>query len=629
MIFKGSWNRFQILLEWLIDKDISILYNCLYGIGLRVGGIWMKKVLKTTALVMAGLSLVACGNKGTGKDQETKTDKDGFVSFETEVKNEGEAVEGGTLKYALVGDPFEGLLNSLVYSKNADAQIINFFNEGLIGYDENFKMDNSGFADIEYDQEAKTVTLSIPKDAKWDDGEPITIDDVIFPYYVIGHPDYKGIRYSADYENVVGMKEYHAGETDKIEGLERVDDYTLTIHYHNFNNSMLQAGGGVGSFIEPEHYLKDIDIANFEDAPEVRLKPVGFGPFKVESVTPGESVTFVANEYYYKGRPKIDKLIVDVVSVSSVVAEMRAGNYDVADLPADQYDTFKDATNFKIAGNLMNTLTYIGFKQGTWEDGQVKPDPNRVTSNKALRQAMAYAVDNNAVAKEFYDGIRMGANSMITPNFTEDFYNKDQEAYTYDPEKAKQILADAGFKDTNGDGFVEDPNGKEFKLGFASMSGGETAEPIAQYYMQMWAEIGINVELVDGRLMELNSFYDRLEKDDSAIDVFQAAYGLGGDPNPDGIWSRTAAMNDSRWATDENDKIIEKINSDASFDPKYKKEAFYEWQAYMHDEVPAFPTLYRYNLTAVNNRVSQWDVQTGTDLSLSDIFLTAEEPVKE
>lgn len=613
-----------------IDKDISILYNGKYGIGLCVGGIWMKKLLKSTAVILAGLSLVACGNKESNQEQETNSEnEDGLVSFETEVKNEGEAIEGGTLKYALVGDPFEGLLNSLVYSKNSDAQIINFFNEGLIGYDENFKMDNSGFADIEYDQEAKTVTLSIPKDAKWDDGEPITIDDVIFPYYVIGHPDYKGIRYSADYENVVGMKEYHAGDTDEIEGLERVDDYTLTIHYINFNNSMLQAGGGVGSFIEPEHYLKDIDVANFEDAPEVRRKPVGFGPFKVESVTPGESVTFVANEYYYKGRPKIDKLIVDVVSVSSVVAEMRAGNYDVADLPADQYDTFKDAKNFKIAGNLMNMLTYIGFKQGTWEDGQVKYDPSRVTSNKALRQAMAYAVDNNAVAKEFYDGIRIDANSMITPNFTEEFYNKDQEAYNYDPEKAKKILADAGFKDTNGDGFVEDPNGKEFKLGFAAMSGGETADPIAQYYMQMWGEIGINVELVDGRLMELNSFYDRLEKDDPAIDVFQAAYGLGGDPNPAGIWSRISVMNDPRWATEENDKIIEKINSDASFDPKYKQEAFYEWQAYMHEEVPAFPTLYRYNLTAVNNRVSQWDVQTGSDLSLSEIYLTAEEPAKE
>ena len=590
----------------------------------------MKKFLKVSSLLIAGMTLAACGNKAENtKEASVPKNEDGLISFETKIENEGEAIEGGTLKVALVGDPFEGILNSIAYTGNPDAQIISYFNEGLIGYNENFEMDDSGFADIEYDQKAKTVTISIPKDCKWDDGEPMTIDDVIFTYYVIGSPDYKGIRYSADFENVIGMEDYHAGKTDKIEGLERVDDYTLTIHYHNFSNSMLQAGGGVGTFIEPEHILKDVDIATFEDAEAVRQKPVGFGPFKVESVVPGESVTLIANEYYYQGRPKIDKVIIDVVSPTSVVAEMKAGNYDIAELPADQYDTFKDATNFKIAGVLKNSISYIGFKFGAMEDGKSKIDESRVTTNKALRKAMAYAVDNNAVAKEFYDGIRMGGNSMLTPNFTEEFYNKDQEAYTYDPEKAKQILADAGFKDTNGDGFVEDPQGKEFKLGFASMSGGETAEPIAQYYMQMWKEIGVNVDLVDGRLMEMNSFFERLEKDDPKIDVFHAAYGLGGDPNPSGIWGPNDAINFTRWYSDEHNELLEAINSDKAFDKEFKTQAFYDWQALMHEEVPAFPTLYRYTLTAVNNRVSVWDVETGSDLPLSDIYLTADNPIRE
>ena len=113
----------------------------------------------------------------------------------------------------------------------------------------------------------------------------------------------------------------------------------------------------------------------------------------------------------------------------------------------------------------------------------------------------------------------------------------------YDPEQVlNNYLADAGFVDNDGDGFVEDPDGEPFTLGFASMSGGETAEPIAQYYIQAWDEIGINVELVDGQLMEFNSFYERIEADDPAIDVYQAAFGVGGDPNPTGLCGRTYSI---------------------------------------------------------------------------------------
>lgn len=589
----------------------------------------MKKYIKSSLLVLAGLSLVACGGKGdSAKKESEKVDP---LKFESVVKNEGEAIDGGTLRVALVGDPFEGILSSMFYSDSSDGDIISFFNEGLIGYDQNFSMDNNGFADMEYDKDAKTVTVTIPKDAKWDDGEPIDIDDVIFPYYVIGNKDYTGIRYGNDFQNIKGMEDYHNGKTDKIEGIERVDDYTVTFHYETFSNSMLQSGGGIGTYIEPEHIFKDIPIKDMIDSEYVRKNPVGFGPFKVEKIIPGESVTLVANEYYYKGRPKIDKVVLDVVSPDTVIAEMKAGKYDIAELPADQYETFKDAKNFTVTGNLMNALSYIGFRQGTWDadKGEVVVDESKVTSNKALRQAMGYAISMEDVANEFYKGLRIPANSMITPNFDESFYNKDLEGFKYDPEKAKQILADAGFKDTNGDGYVEDPKGKEFKLGFASMSGGETAEPLAQYFMQMWKEIGVHVELVDGRLMEKNSFYDRLEKDDPAIDVYLGAYGLGGDPSPNVLWTRDGGMNYARWASEENDKLVNDINSDKSFDKEFRKKAFYAWQEYFFEEAPAIPILYRYELTAINNRVTEYDTTIGAELDWSKIGLLQDSPIKE
>lgn len=584
---------------------------------------FMKQGLSLSASILTLSSLVI--PTATSK---VSAEEGGYVKFESKVENKGEAIDGGTLRYALVGSPFEGLLNNMMYSGEPDWQIINFMNPSLYGYDENFKIDDSGFAKIELNKDEKSVTISIPKDAKWSDGEPIVIDDVIIPYYIIGSKDYTGIRYGEDFENVVGMKDYHEGKTDEISGLERIDDHTLKVHYEVFNNSMQIAGGSISSYIEPNHILKDIPVKDLEDSEFVRSKPVGFGPYKLESLVPGESATLIANEHYYKGKPKIEKIQIEVVNPTSAVAEMNAGNYDIASLPSDQYQTFKDAKNYKTLGVMENAYNYIGFKFGTWdaEKNEVKPDEKRVVSNKALRQAMAYAVDNGAIAKEFYDGIRQPANSPIPPIF--DVYNKDQEAYTYNPEKAKELLEKAGFKDSNGDGFVEDPNGKEFKLGFASMSGGETAEPIAQYYMQAWKEIGINVELVDGRLLEFNSFYDRIDKDDPAIDVYAAAQGVGGDPNPSAMYARNGGFNKGRWANEENDKLLADIASDKSFDENFRKESFKKWQALIHEEVPVIPTLFRHSLVSVNNRVSQYDIQIGSDLDWTEIYLTADKPVK-
>ncbi|MGY3815036.1 oligopeptide ABC transporter substrate-binding protein [Globicatella sulfidifaciens] len=547
------------------------------------------------------------------------------VELETAVKNDAEEIEGGTLRYALVGDPFAGVLNNMLYDGNPDATIIGFFNEGLYGYDENFTIDDSGFAKVDFDVENKQVTITIPEGQKWDDGEDLTIDDVIFPYYVVGHPDYQGIRYGEDFENVVGMKDYHEGKSEEISGLERVDDHTLKVTYENFPNSMLQAGGGISSYIEPEHVFKDIPIGELLDSEPVRTKPVGFGPFRVTSITPGEAVTYEANEYYWRGRTKIDGVQLEVVNQSTAIAEMQAGNYDIASLPADSYDSYKDSENFTVLGDVQNAYTYIGFKLGKLDGDENVPDESLVVSDKAIRQAMAYAVDNDAIGERFYQGLRWRANAPITPNF-KDYYNAELPGYTYDPEKAKQILADAGYTDADGDGFIEDKNGEPFTLGFASMSGGETAQPLAEYYMQAWAEVGIDVQLVDGQLMEFNSFYDALKADDPKIQVYQGAWGTGGDPNPTGLYGRTASFNYTRWATEENDKLLAAINSDDSFDDEFRKQAFNDWQAYFMEELPAIPTLFRYSVVGVNNRVKNYDIKVGSDLTWVDVALTADAP---
>ena len=128
-----------------------------------------------------------------------------------------------------------------------------------------------------------------------------------------------------------------------------------------------------------------------------------------------------------------------------------------------------------------------------------------------VRQAMAYAIDRKEIGEKLYHGLRYPANSPIPPSLPK-YHNNKIGAYDKDVEKAKKLLDEAGYKDTNGDGFREDPNGKEFKANFLSMSGSDVSEPLAKFFIQSWKDIGLKVELLDGRLHEFNSFYDMIKK---------------------------------------------------------------------------------------------------------------------
>src|SRR5699024_7523777 len=279
---------------------------------------------------------------------------------------------------------------------------------------------------------------------------------------------------------------------------------------------------------------------------------------------------------------------------------------DMAEFPADQYPDYYEMSNVKFLGVVDLAYSYIGFKLGDWdkEEGKVnyKPDEMKM-GNKDLRTAMWYAVDNNAVGEQFYHGLRWAGTTLVDPAHKK-FHNDEIEAPTYDPEKAKELLDEAGYVDTNDDGFREDPDGEELVINFASMSGGEVAEPMAKYYMQAWEEVGLNVELIDGRLLEFNSFYDRVGQngdDDPEIDVYAGAWGTGFDIDPTGLYSENELFNFSRYHSDENDELLEKGVSQDAFDIEYRNDVYDEWQEFMVEEVPVFPTLYRANVEAVND----------------------------
>ena len=592
------------------------------------------KIKSVVSVLVMMMLLMSCG-PGQKKSADGNKNSES-IKFETETQNKDNAVPGAVLSVAMVKDsPLVGIFNQAMYKDGYDGDIIDWFlGSYILDIDENFEVTDTGIATLNVDPENKKATIKIKDGMKWSDGQPIVADDVIYPYEVIGNKDYTGVRYSDESAKIVGMEEYKAGKASTISGIKKVDDKTVEISFKEIGQGIFTGGNGLLTYAMPKHYLKDVPIKDLEKSEKVRTKLVVAGPYTISSIVPGESIELKANPNYFRGKPKTEKVTVQVVNSQTITAAMKSGKYDIVlDIPTELYKTYKDLDNIDTLGRQELYYSYLGFKMGKYDKtkGENVVNPNAKMADLKLRQALAYGLDINQMVKAFYDGLREKATSSVPPVFGK-YYPKDLAGFPYDPEKAKKLLDEAGYKDVNGDGYREDKNGKPFEIKIAAMSGGDIAEPLVQFYIQQWKEIGIKGVLATGRLIEFNSFYDKVEADDPEIDVYFAAWGVGTNLSPFETAGRKSMFNYTRFASDENDKLMAEVTSPKTLtDPNYKPEAYKKWQEYFINQAVEVPLTYRYQLYPVNKRVKNFDVAYGSQKKGKGIHLvelTAAEPIK-
>ena len=592
------------------------------------------KIKSVVSVLIMMMVLMSCGpgeKKSAGGDKGSEN-----IKFATETQNNGNAVPGAVLSVAMVKDsPLVGIFNQAMYKDGYDGDIIDWFlGSYILDIDENFEVTDTGIATLSVDPENKKATIKIKDGMKWSDGQPIVADDIIYTYEVIGNKEYTGVRYSDESAKIVGIEDYKAGKASTISGIKKIDDKTVEISFKEMGQGIYTGGNGMERYAMPKHYLKDVPIKDLEKSEKIRSKVVVAGPYTISSIVPGESIELKGNPYYFKGKPKTDKVTIQIVNSQTITAAMKSGKYDIVlDIPTELYKTYKDLDNIDTLGRQELYYSYLGFKMGKYDKakGENVVNPNAKVADLKLRQALAYGLDIKQMVKAFYDGLREKATSSVPPVF-EKYYPKDLAGFPYDPEKAKKLLDEAGYKDVNGDGYREDKNGKPFEIKIAAMSGGDIAEPLVQFYIQQWKEIGIKGVLATGRLIEFNSFYDKVEADDPEIDVYFAAWGVATNLGPYETAGRKSMFNYSRFASDENDKLMAEVTSPKTLtDPNYKPEAYKKWQEYYINQAVEVPLTYRYQLYPVNKRVKNFDVAYGYEKrgkGMHLVELTAAEPIK-
>jgi len=584
------------------------------------------KFKKALALISGMLLLASCGgiNDGGAKDAQKETVDVSTVEsqYPSYVENEGTPVEATVLKVAVVSDsPFRGIFNGFLYSDSLDGSFMASTMNGAFPIDPDLKIildSDETPIKVSVNPEEKTVTYKINPNFKWSNGEPVTTKDIVKTYEIMANQEYitssKSLRYNKNRKAIVGIEEYNEGKADKISGLEVIDDSTMKIHLKEMTPSVYWGGNFVPEFVNAKQF-EGIPMDKITESDALRKNPLSYGPYVIKEIVQGEKVIFEANPYYYKGEPKIKRLEMEILPPSQQVAAIKAGKYDIVlKVSPEIFPELEKLDNINILTKKAGSMNYIAFKLGKWDEekNEVVTDPNSKMYDLNLRKAIAYAIDMDAVSKQFYHGLSTPAKSQLSPLFPS-LHNPEINGFKQDVEKAKQLLDEAGFKDVDGDGIREGKDGKPVKYTLAMMSGGEIAEPLAQYYIQQWKAIGLDVELLDGRLLDSKNFYNRVNGDDPAIDFCIAGIGFGTDPQQLAIFGKNAKFNISRYISDNLEAALDATVSKDAMNEEYRVKAYKDYEKVFMEEIPAVPILNKLDILVVNKRIKKYDWRPNVD----------------
>lgn len=272
-----------------------------------------------------------------------------------------------------------------------------------------------------------TIEFKLREGVTFHNGEPFNADDVVFT-----------VNFVAKEEN--GVKTQR--NVNWMKSAEKVDDYTVRILLKDKFPAAIEFLSGPVSMYPNEYYA--------EAGPSgMGLKPVGTGPYKVVSVTPGQHFVLENNENYHdgpKGQPSIGKVDIRTIpDVNTQIAELFSGSLDLIwQVPADQADKLAQMGQFTVANESTMRVGYLQM------DAAGRSGADNPFTKKAVRQAVNYAINS----QELVDALLKGKSQVVgTPCFPSQFgCVQDVTMYGYDPEKAKALLAEAGYPD----GFTTD-----------------------------------------------------------------------------------------------------------------------------------------------------------------------------
>lgn len=532
------------------------------------------------------------------------------AKFPIEYDNHKKPVKGGTLRVGVSENGvFKGVFADVLRSDAPTSEVAQFGEISLFRVNDDYTYAKGGLANVSIDYGKKEATVKLKKNAGWSDGQPLEAKDLEYTYEVAANRATGSADYNGQLQTIEGIKEYHDGKADKISGLEIKDKKTLVIHFKELEPEIkFPHAGYILSTAMTYHYLKDVPFDKLASSDKLQEHPLFYGPFKIKNMVRGESIEWVPNKYYGGKKPNVSKVDVEMVSPSKSAAAMRANKFDVLLYEnGSTYNKVRKLSQYVVLGEKAKYYSYLGFKVGRVNDkGESVMDRKTPVQNRALRQAMGYALNTDQFDKKFSYGLAYRANTIV-PDVFGKYNNHKAKGYPLDLKKANKLLDKASFR-MQKDGYRTLPNGKKFTLKLlAPMGSGPMNDRTAiDVYFEQWKKIGVKVELKDNRLQEFNSYVEQLTKDGKGWDVWLSAWSVTNAPTTGvaGSYMPNDPYNLGHFVTKENTELIKSLSSKAAFNEKYQLKQFHKWQDYMNKEAYIVPMNFRYNTFVFSKKLA-------------------------
>ncbi|OGC25224.1 hypothetical protein A2291_03400 [candidate division WOR-1 bacterium RIFOXYB2_FULL_42_35] len=512
------------------------------------------------------LTIFLCGCVGTGSE----------VNKEISLPGLEKADPNGKLVFALGGEV--SILNPILSTDTTSSAVEGTIFSGMTRINEKLEVIPDLAKSWQVSKDGKTWTFYLRQDVKWHDDKPFTADDVVFTFNAILNPKVNSVRRS-DY--IID------GQPIQFRAL---DKYTVQAALPKpFAPFLVRSGMSV----IPKHLLagKDINTAKFN------RQPVGTGPFIFKEWVTGNHLKVSRNNNFYRGKPRLAEIIFKIIpDANACLVALEAGEIDEAGIPPKDYRRMKSLKGINVFEFDSLVYTYLGLNIA-----------NPKFADKRVRQALAYATNKKQLVNLVLKGLGSAAYAPSAPISWA--YSDQVEKYPYHPDKAKQLLKEAGAENL------------EFTI--LLNQGNKEREKAAVILQQQYKKVGVKVKL---RVLEWSALLKivNVPKGPKDFEAFIMGWSLGLDPDAYSIWHSSQYPRGFNFIDYKNAKVDKLLKlGRVTMDKSARKKIYAEiWQQIAADQPYVF-LWYPRAVVGINERVGGLSKPgpAGLFLNLEKVFV--------
>lgn len=474
---------------------------------------------------------------------------------------------------------------------------------------------------IEVNDEATSYTFTLPMNAEWSDGVPLTADDVYFTYKLAVDDAFSSSVWPRNLADIKGLAEYKAGETQEISGIVVLDDHTVRIDLVGPNSSFLY---NTYLGILPKHILENVAPEDLGAHPYSDAPTVTSGPYDFVEYVETQYIHMKKKADYWGDEAQIeDVFIVMFEEDATMLAQLAAGELDIAAITQDEVDGFRALNGLDVEpiGGIGYMVAHVDARTQAFIDNQNAPkeegggggnlDGSRIEKevkpylqNKAFRQALAYAIDIDSMIDVVTDGYGMPIYSPIFgPSWA---INPNLNTYDRDLERATSLMMEAGVEfDESGNALWE---GERIVLICLAVTS-ESNRKIGEFLQQQFGDVGIRLDI---KMVTSSAFITAAIAGEGDL-IMNAGGRFGADPSVSSAYYTTTAG----WASlvmgysnVEFDALM--VQGKASGDINTRAGIYHEASAILNDELPSLFFMTPSSFIGRDSRLK--GVQASTDI---------------